>query len=280
MISWSYCKCLALKTVWINCFDCCYSYFQDGLKTIEHFGSYIQDLAQGLQKIRQKQDEERKQLTDLRNLLKSSPVFDKEVSFTILDYQMCVILLRWWLLCDNNGHNCCCSYRCLGRRGETLEGFSKCWRRFLEIRRCWDVGFDISGFLVGFSGFFRIFLWFLDVIEDSLSLDSILFDILDSIDIFVYVFKTEWLFMTDFSTRITNRKILAIYKVINSNDVVGRWKPFGRDWRNQRRIRSDSRSCRCWRRWRRRPWRRRRRKWWRWPNDFDLVHSSISHRSF
>ena len=59
-----------------------YSYFQDGLKTIEHFGSYIQDLAQGLQKIRQKQDEERKQLADLRSLLKSSPVFDKEVSFT------------------------------------------------------------------------------------------------------------------------------------------------------------------------------------------------------
>ena len=56
------------------------SYFQDGLKTIEHFGSYIQDLAQGLQKIRQKQDEERKQLADLRNLLKSSPIFEKEVS--------------------------------------------------------------------------------------------------------------------------------------------------------------------------------------------------------
>lgn len=59
-----------------------HNYFQDGLKTIEHFGSYIQDLAQGLQKIRQKQDEERKQLADLRSLLKSSPVFDKEVSFT------------------------------------------------------------------------------------------------------------------------------------------------------------------------------------------------------
>ena len=57
-----------------------FSYFQDGLKTIEHFGSYIQDLSQGLQRIRQKQDEERKQLADLRQLLKSSPVFDKEVS--------------------------------------------------------------------------------------------------------------------------------------------------------------------------------------------------------
>ena len=55
------------------------SFFQDGLKTMQHFGSYIQDLSQGLQKIRHKQDEERKQLADIRNLLKSSPVFEKEV---------------------------------------------------------------------------------------------------------------------------------------------------------------------------------------------------------
>lgn len=60
------------------------SYFQDGLKTIEHFGSYITDLSQGLQRIRQKQDEERKQLADLRQLLKSSHVFDKEVSLCVL----------------------------------------------------------------------------------------------------------------------------------------------------------------------------------------------------
>lgn len=63
------------------CFVFFSSYFQDGLKTIEHFGSYITDLSQGLQRIRQKQDEERKQLADLRQLLKSSHVFDKEVSF-------------------------------------------------------------------------------------------------------------------------------------------------------------------------------------------------------
>ncbi len=57
------------------------SYFQDGLKTIEHFGSYINDLSAGLNSIRQKQEEERKQLNDLRALLKSSAVFngDKEV---------------------------------------------------------------------------------------------------------------------------------------------------------------------------------------------------------
>lgn len=57
-----------------------YSYFQDGLKTIEHFGSYVSDLSMKLQKIRQKQDEERKQLSELRNVLRSAPGFEKEIS--------------------------------------------------------------------------------------------------------------------------------------------------------------------------------------------------------
>ena len=55
------------------------SYFQDGLKSLEHISSYIQTLTATLHKIRQKQEEERKQLADIRNLLKSSAVFDKEV---------------------------------------------------------------------------------------------------------------------------------------------------------------------------------------------------------
>lgn len=55
-----------------------FSYFQDGLKTIEHFGSYVADLSVKLQKIRQTQDEERRRLTELRNLLRSSGC-DKEV---------------------------------------------------------------------------------------------------------------------------------------------------------------------------------------------------------
>lgn len=55
------------------------SYFQDGLKTIEHFGNYVADLSIKLQKIRQKQDEERKQLSELRNVLRSAPGFEKEL---------------------------------------------------------------------------------------------------------------------------------------------------------------------------------------------------------
>ncbi|XP_053980195.1 arfGAP with SH3 domain, ANK repeat and PH domain-containing protein isoform X5 [Hylaeus volcanicus] len=55
------------------------NYFQDGLKTIEHFGSYVADLSVKLQKIRQTQDEERRRLTELRNLLRSSGC-DKELT--------------------------------------------------------------------------------------------------------------------------------------------------------------------------------------------------------
>lgn len=58
----------------------CFSYFQDGLKTIEHFGNYVADLSVRLQKIRQAQDEEKRKLCDLRNLIKSTPSLEKEVS--------------------------------------------------------------------------------------------------------------------------------------------------------------------------------------------------------
>ncbi|XP_018578890.1 arfGAP with SH3 domain, ANK repeat and PH domain-containing protein isoform X2 [Anoplophora glabripennis] len=55
------------------------NYFQDGLKTIEHFGNYVADLSIKLQKIRQAQDEEKRKLCDLRNLIKSTPSIEKEV---------------------------------------------------------------------------------------------------------------------------------------------------------------------------------------------------------
>lgn len=55
------------------------NYFQDGLKTIEHFGNYVAALSVKLQKIRQSQDEERRQLSDLRTLLvRSTPGLDKD----------------------------------------------------------------------------------------------------------------------------------------------------------------------------------------------------------
>ena len=58
------------------CFLSC-SYFKDGLKTIAHFGTYIEDLSMKLQAIRQKQDEEKKKLIELRTVLRSTPDFDR-----------------------------------------------------------------------------------------------------------------------------------------------------------------------------------------------------------
>lgn len=56
---------------------CSCSYFKDGLKTIAHFGTYIEELSVKLQTIRHKQDEERRKLLELRTLLRSSPDFDR-----------------------------------------------------------------------------------------------------------------------------------------------------------------------------------------------------------
>uniref|UniRef100_A0A336MP85 CSON004834 protein n=1 Tax=Culicoides sonorensis TaxID=179676 RepID=A0A336MP85_CULSO len=54
-----------------------HNFFKDGLKTIEHFGTYIEDLSKKLQGIRAKQDEEKKKLVDLRLLLRSAPDLDR-----------------------------------------------------------------------------------------------------------------------------------------------------------------------------------------------------------
>uniref|UniRef100_T1KWX7 ArfGAP with SH3 domain, ANK repeat and PH domain-containing protein n=1 Tax=Tetranychus urticae TaxID=32264 RepID=T1KWX7_TETUR len=57
------------------------SYFQDGLKTIEHFNYYIAELSSKLQTIKQRRDEERKSLIELRTLLRStSPCVDGQQS--------------------------------------------------------------------------------------------------------------------------------------------------------------------------------------------------------
>ncbi|KAI5749409.1 hypothetical protein M8J76_007106 [Diaphorina citri] len=52
------------------------------IKTIEHFGGYVSDLSAKLQKIRHKQDEERRKLSELRTLLRNAPGLDKESSHT------------------------------------------------------------------------------------------------------------------------------------------------------------------------------------------------------
>ena len=60
-----------------------FRYFHDGLQTIEHFGTYIDDLVNKLTHIRQYQFEEKRDLEDVRNVLKTSPGFNKMVSWNI-----------------------------------------------------------------------------------------------------------------------------------------------------------------------------------------------------
>lgn len=81
-------KCV-LQKQWLRiqiCFTNCsfsysllqiFSYFKDGLQTIEHFGTYISDLSNKLHKIKQRQDEDRRSLLELRTLLRSTPDFDR-----------------------------------------------------------------------------------------------------------------------------------------------------------------------------------------------------------
>ncbi|XP_077990520.1 arf-GAP with SH3 domain, ANK repeat and PH domain-containing protein 2-like [Glandiceps talaboti] len=59
----------------------CYTqtnFFQDGMKTLEHFKSYIEELTVQLQHIKQQQDEEKKELVDLRNVLRGNLALEKE----------------------------------------------------------------------------------------------------------------------------------------------------------------------------------------------------------
>ncbi|XP_030875485.1 arf-GAP with SH3 domain, ANK repeat and PH domain-containing protein 1-like [Leptonychotes weddellii] len=56
------------------------NFFQDGLKTADKLKQYIEKLAADLYNIKQTQDEEKKQLTALRDLIKSSLQLDQKES--------------------------------------------------------------------------------------------------------------------------------------------------------------------------------------------------------
>ncbi|XP_045491831.1 arfGAP with SH3 domain, ANK repeat and PH domain-containing protein isoform X1 [Colias croceus] len=64
------------------------NYFQDGLKTIEHFGVYVADLSVQLQKIRQQQDDERRRLLELRNMLRAATPQDREAASAVGGYSL------------------------------------------------------------------------------------------------------------------------------------------------------------------------------------------------
>ncbi|KAH9492542.1 Arf-GAP with SH3 domain, ANK repeat and PH domain-containing protein 1, partial [Bulinus truncatus] len=54
------------------------NFFKDGLRTIQHFHDFVEELLKQLQKIRQRHDAEKRQLVDLRDALKSSMKAYKE----------------------------------------------------------------------------------------------------------------------------------------------------------------------------------------------------------
>ena len=84
-----------LSIMWISKhFSTDFRYFHDGLQTIEHFGTYIDDLVNKLTHIRQNQFEEKRDLEDVRNVLKTSPGFNKMVrKETRIDFEFWRALL-------------------------------------------------------------------------------------------------------------------------------------------------------------------------------------------
>uniref|UniRef100_A0A8C4S1Y1 ArfGAP with SH3 domain, ankyrin repeat and PH domain 1a n=1 Tax=Erpetoichthys calabaricus TaxID=27687 RepID=A0A8C4S1Y1_ERPCA len=62
----------------VGYFHCVCFFFQDGLKTADKLKQYIEKLAADLYNIKQTQDEEKKQLTALRDLIKSSLQLDQK----------------------------------------------------------------------------------------------------------------------------------------------------------------------------------------------------------
>jgi len=63
---------------------CVSSYFQDGLKTIEHFQCYIEELVVQLGRLKQKQDVERRNLVELRDVLRNFMSSYREVSASLV----------------------------------------------------------------------------------------------------------------------------------------------------------------------------------------------------
>ena len=61
-----------------------FRYFSEGLKMVEHFGGYVEDLSSKLGLIASDQEKERRELVEITNTLKNSPGFNKVVSSPFL----------------------------------------------------------------------------------------------------------------------------------------------------------------------------------------------------
>ena len=89
--------CIPISFVKIsNFFLFFFRYFREGLQTIEHFGSYIEDLLNKMSIIRQNQFEEKRDLEEVRNVLKTSPGFNKMVIFYLNFHQKIMYYFQPW----------------------------------------------------------------------------------------------------------------------------------------------------------------------------------------
>ena len=61
-----------------------FRYFSEGLRMVENFGGYVEDLSSKLVHIASDQEKERRELIDITNTLKNSPGFNKVVSYSII----------------------------------------------------------------------------------------------------------------------------------------------------------------------------------------------------
>ena len=73
------CVCVCVHVHTCVCVCVC-SFFQEGLKTLTHFQDFVAGLVSQVDKIKQRQEHERKQLIELRDALKGSMTSYKEVS--------------------------------------------------------------------------------------------------------------------------------------------------------------------------------------------------------
>lgn len=73
-------KSFDLLAHFIEFFNAQCKYFKAGLEAVEQFNSYITDLNNQLQNIRQRKEDEKRELVDLKNLLKTSSTIQSELS--------------------------------------------------------------------------------------------------------------------------------------------------------------------------------------------------------
>ena len=74
-----------------------YSYFADGMKTIEHFKAYIEDLVGELAHIKQRQDADRRELVEMRDALRASMTSYKEVRVGFNLLAPALMISQHWL---------------------------------------------------------------------------------------------------------------------------------------------------------------------------------------